>query len=121
MQGSLMAYRPCSRALTLFLVALIVSTVAPLHAGLTQEQVAAAKAGTGLLVTSRGAGTAFCISESGLFVTCDHVIDNVAEGSITVVVSPGEKDEKSYPAKIVRRLRDIDLAILKVGLDRKVP
>ncbi|MEA3211266.1 MAG: serine protease Do [Chthoniobacter sp.] len=116
-----MAYLPGARSVTLSLVALLFSTVPPLHADLTQEQVAAAKAATGLLVTSRGAGTAFCISESGLFVTCDHVIDNVTEGSITVVVSPAETDERSYPAKIVRRFKDTDLAILKVTADRKMP
>jgi S1-C subfamily serine protease len=116
-----MAYRPFFRAVLNFLAVLMFLSLPALHADLTQEQVTAAKAATGLMVTSGGTGTAFCISESGLFVTCDHVIDNAKEGSLAIVLSPAGKEEKRYPAKVIRRLKDSDLAVLKVTLDRKVP
>ncbi len=116
-----MASIPCFRAALLSIVALVFAALSSLHAELTQEQVTAAKSATGLLITSIGTGTAFCISESGLFITCDHVIGNSKEDTLAIVISPTGKDEKRYPAKIVRRLKDADIAVLKVNLDRKVP
>ena len=116
-----MAYRRCVRAALLSIVALLFPGLPALHAELTQEQVTAAKAATGLLVTSMGTGSAFCISESGLFITCDHMIGDSKEDKLAIVMSPAGKDEKRYPARIVRRLKDADLAILKVDLDRQVP
>ena len=92
-----------------------------LHADLTREQLAAAKSATAFVLTSHGSGTAFCISDSGIFVTCDHVVDNARADSIEVVLSPSGKDEKRYPAKVIRRMKGVDIAILKVSLDRKVP
>ncbi len=88
---------------------------------MNHDQVTAAKAATALLVTSDGSGSAFCISESGLFVTCDHVIAHANPGSIALVLSPTQKDEKRFPATVVRRLKDQDPAILKATLDRKIP
>ncbi|MEI9895521.1 MAG: serine protease [Chthoniobacter sp.] len=108
------------RPVALLLAAFLFLTRSPLQAELTQDQVAAAKAATGLVLTSEGSGTAFCVSETGLFVTCKHVIEGARDGSIAIVLSPSGKDEKRYPARIVRRLND-DLAVLKVVLDRKVP
>src|SRR5579872_7338954 len=86
------------------LMALVLLAWPSLRADLTQQQVAEAKAATGLLLTPQGSGTAFCISDSGLFVTCKHVIEGAKEDSITIVLSPTGKDEKKYPAKIVRKL-----------------
>jgi len=103
------------------LVAFVFLPLPRLHADLTRDQLSSAKSATALLVTSEGSGTAFCISDSGIFVTCDHVIDTAKADSIAVVITPTGKEEKRYPAKIVRRLKDADLAVLKVALDRKVP
>jgi hypothetical protein len=56
--------------------------------------------------------TAFCVHPSGLFVTSDHVVEN-AQGNISVVVQPGTLDQKVYPAKVIRRDREADLALLR--------
>ncbi len=109
------------RVLLLVFAPFIFPALPALHADLNHEQVAAAKAATGLLVTSDGSGSAFCISESGLFVTCDHVLEGARPDDIAIVLSPTGKDEKRFPATIVRRLKDQDIAILKVTPDRKLP
>jgi hypothetical protein len=66
-----------------------------------------------------GYGYAFCIHESGLFVTNEHVVHPpgrlpgrpaTANGKITLVVSPGQKDEKSYTARVARADKQLDLA-----------
>lgn len=88
---------------------------------LTHDQVIAAKQATAYLVNGDSSGTAFCISESGLFITCNHVVENARPGSLAIVLSPAEKDEKKYPARVVRTFPKSDLAVLKVDLDRKVP
>jgi hypothetical protein len=71
----------------------------------------------------QGYGSAFCIHGSGLFVTNEHVVhprnqvygnQEGAEGDITLVVHPGEKNEKSYGAKVVRADKQLDLALLRV-------
>src|SRR6202453_4656460 len=93
---------------------------APAPAGqLTHDQIAAAKGATAFLVNSEGSGTAFCISESGLFITCNHVVDGAS--GLFIVINPSQKDEKKYPARVLRTFPKSDLAILKVDLDRKVP
>jgi hypothetical protein len=61
--------------------------------------------------TGRSA-TAFCVHPSGLLVTSDHVFAN-AQGNIKVVVQAGTLDQKVYPAKVVRRDREADLALLQ--------
>jgi serine protease Do len=116
-----MTYHSCLRTVILSLVALALLPLPRLHADLTKEQVMAAKSSTGMVITSAGSGTAFCISESGIFVTCDHVIDGANADSLAIVITPAGKEEKRYPARVVRRLKDADLAILKIALDRKLP
>ncbi|HSI14157.1 MAG TPA: trypsin-like peptidase domain-containing protein [Chthoniobacter sp.] len=108
------------RSIALLIATLLCGVSPALRADLTQEQVIAAKAATGLLITPQGSGTAFCISESGLFVTCKHVVTGVKDDAVSIVLSPTGKDEKRYPAKVVRRMSN-DLALVKVALDRKVP
>src|SRR5262249_43711107 len=67
--------------------------------------------------------SAFCVHRSGLFVTNEHVIHppgnfpgdpGAARGPITLVVNPGEKNERSYGARVVRVAKDLDLALLRV-------
>jgi hypothetical protein len=58
----------------------------------------------------QGNGSAFCIHPSGWFLTNAHV----AQGELTLVLSPGLKAEKSYPARVVRSDAEQDLALLRV-------
>jgi WD40 repeat protein len=57
-----------------------------------------------------GYGSAFCVHPAGWFVTNAHV----AAGSLTLVLNPNLKNEKSYPARVVRTDKEADLALLKV-------
>jgi len=111
-----MVYSPGIRAALLSLAALLFFSHAPVRAELTQEQVKAAKAATGFVITGEGSGTAFCISESGIFVTCYHVVAE-AGNNISIIVSPAGKQEKRYPATVVKLLPDANLAILQVRVD----
>jgi hypothetical protein len=56
--------------------------------------------------------TAFCVHPSGLFVTNDHVIQNQS-GSLKLVVNSGTLDQKVLSAKVVRRDKEADLALLR--------
>lgn len=110
-----------ARAIALALAFFVLPAVGQVRADLNHDQITSAKAATALVVTPAGSGTAFCISESGLFITCNHVVEGVKNDAVSVVISPTGKDEKKYPATVIRRLKDDDIAILKVVLDRKVP
>jgi hypothetical protein len=68
-------------------------------------------------------GSAFCIHPSGLFLTNAHVVEspfdfppNVTSPpvEINLVLNPGQKAEKTYPAKVVRSHRELDLALLRI-------
>jgi hypothetical protein len=78
----------------------------------------------------QGYGSAFCIHQSGLFVTNEHVVypsglgmglQPGARGEITLVLNPGEKTEKSYAARVVRTDRQLDLALLRIDSPTKFP
>jgi hypothetical protein len=56
--------------------------------------------------------TAFCVHPSGLFVTNDHAVENT-RADIKVVVHAGTLDQKVCRAKVIRRDRDADLALLR--------
>ncbi|MCL2121175.1 MAG: trypsin-like peptidase domain-containing protein [Clostridiales bacterium] len=62
----------------------------------------------GRTVTLPAAGSGFIISEDGTIVTNNHVIENA--GSITVLLHDGTK----YPAVLVGRDPESDLAVLKI-------
>lgn len=68
-------------------------------------------------------GSAFCIHPSGLFLTNEHVVHpdgtfapNVPlpRVEITLILNPGLKKEKAYPARVVRFDKELDLALLRV-------
>jgi Trypsin-like peptidase domain len=71
-----------------------------------------------LEVPPNRAATAFCIHESGFFVTNHHSIVN-AQGQIKVVLHSGTQNQKAVDVKVVREDRESDLALLKAeGLER---
>jgi hypothetical protein len=91
-----------------------------------------AKAATALVeVKPRGAyGSAFCILPSGLFLTNAHVVQlpgplpanfPAPPVEITLVLNPGLKTQKAYPAKVVRSDKELDLALLRIDGVKDLP
>jgi S1-C subfamily serine protease/streptogramin lyase len=69
----------------------------------------------------QGFGTAFCIDAAGYFVTNEHVVMLGGAGRrLSLILRPGEKDQKALPAKVVRINRELDLALLQVNLPQKL-
>jgi S1-C subfamily serine protease len=74
-----------------------------------------------------GAGrsaTAFCVHPSGLFVTNDHVLREQGRGqggAIKLVMDSGTPEQKVYVAKVVRRDRASDLALLRAESAKGLP
>ncbi len=61
-----------------------------------------------------GMATAFCIHASGLFITNEHVVQGVKEdGTVTLVLDAGLKAQRTVKAKVLRRDKDLDLALLQ--------
>ena len=58
-----------------------------------------------------GYGSAFCIHDSGLFITNEHVVR--AGFAANLIVHPGLKEQKVLRAKVVRIDKELDLALLK--------
>jgi V8-like Glu-specific endopeptidase len=89
---------------------------------LPREEVAKrAKPATALVEVKPGSGSGFCVHASGLFVTNEHVVRSVASGgTVVVVLNPGLKTQQVLKAKVIRRDKKLDLALLKVeGEDKK--
>jgi len=69
-----------------------------------------------------GTGSGFCIHESGLFVTNNHVVANVKHAeSVTLVLDAGGKDQKVVKADLIRRDAALDLALLRLDTKDKLP
>jgi hypothetical protein len=71
----------------------------------------------------RGGGSAFCIHPSGLFLTNEHVVHPSSNmpfeqrgvlKEVTLIVNPGDKTEKSFPARVIRTDPQLDLALLRI-------
>ncbi len=108
---------PTTVALTLAAVWLFFPGIAD---PMSRAQLAkTAKAATALVeVKGRGGnGSAFCIHSSGLFLANAHVV----QGDVTLVLSPGQKAEKAYPAGVIRMDKEQDLALLRVGGVKDLP
>ncbi|WP_309387668.1 S1C family serine protease [Cerasicoccus frondis] len=61
-------------------------------------------------IFSSGSGSAFCIDETGVFITNHHVIDGAK--TVDLILNAGEDDEFRVPAFIVRTNPKYDLAVL---------
>jgi len=105
-------------ATTLFSACLMASASGMRAGELPHDQVIAVKQATGLLDGTEGTGTAFCVSETGLFITCSHVVKNAKPGSLTIVLNPTENDETKYPVHVVHTFTDSDLVVLKADVNR---
>ena len=80
------------------------------------EQVKQGKGATALVaVAGRRFGSAFCITDAGHFITCEHVVRGTPIGDeVTLVLAPGEKEQRVVKATLLRADSDLDLALLKV-------
>jgi hypothetical protein len=78
-----------------------------------------AKASTALVEVKPNYGSGFCVHSSGLFVTNEHVVRQGTE-AVTLVLNAGLKTQKVFKAKVIRRDKALDLALLKVDGDEKV-
>jgi hypothetical protein len=76
-----------------------------------------AKASTVLVEVKNGprhrSGSGFCVHPSGLFVTNEHVIAQDG-GTISLVIDASLKTQRILKAQVVRRDKELDLALLKV-------
>jgi hypothetical protein len=74
-----------------------------------------AKAASALVVlpSGRGFGSAFCVTDDGIFATSAQVIWN--QKKVDLVLRPGEDQQRVVSAIVVRENRGDDLALLKVN------
>lgn len=66
--------------------------------------------------TSTSVGTGFIFDKSGLIITNEHVIDGASEINVTI---SGMDDP--VKAKVVGYDKDLDLAVIKVSVDKDLP
>ncbi len=87
-----------------------------------QEIAKLAKPATVLIEATSGVGSGFCIHPAGLFLTNEHVVSDVAVGAtVTLVLDAGLKTQKKLTAKVIRRDKDLDLALLRAQGEHKLP
>lgn len=65
--------------------------------------------------TQIGTGSGVIISEDGYIVTNNHVIANASELEVTL------NNNKTYKAKLIGTEREMDLALLKIDTNEKLP
>lgn len=119
--------RPLVRSLgvvAVLLTALAYGTAA--DEGLSRVELAKRGKATTVLVESKAGqrhGSAFCAHPAGLFLTNEHVVRaEITSGNlVTLVLNPGEKDQKTLQAKVVRHDKDLDLALLRVEGAKDLP
>nr|WP_315140216.1 Do family serine endopeptidase [uncultured Flavobacterium sp.] len=71
--------------------------------------------GGGQLQEQVGTGSGVIISEDGYIVTNNHVIKDASEIEITL------NNKKTYPAKLIGTDSKMDIALLKITADEKLP
>jgi hypothetical protein len=79
------------------------------------------KAATALVEISNRNATAFCVHATGLFVTNEHVIREAGTAPIKLVLDAGTKTQRVLQAKVIRRDKALDLALLHVEGETKLP
>lgn len=72
-------------------------------------------------IPGRGSGTAFCVHSAGLFVTNEHVIHEVDNAAITLVLEPGLKTQRVLKATVIRVDKSRDLALLRAEGTKDLP
>ncbi|HEX8914225.1 MAG TPA: serine protease, partial [Humisphaera sp.] len=83
-------------------------------AALAPDVVRRGKAAAGLLDFGTGThGTAFCVDSSGVFVSAASSARLAKDGTAKLVLNPGEKDERSITARLLRADPDADLSIFR--------
>ena len=65
--------------------------------------------------TQTGMGSGFIVSEDGYVITNHHVVDGANEIQVTLT------NNKTYSAQVVGTDRELDLAVLKISPDGKLP
>lgn len=70
-------------------------------------------------VPMKGRGSGFIVSEEGLILTNNHVVDGVDKITVSLQLADGSK--KTYPAVMKGHDRDYDLAVIKIEPDRALP
>jgi uncharacterized protein (TIGR03067 family) len=87
-----------------------------------QEVVKLAKPATALVETQAGCGSGFCVHPSGFFLTNEHVISALPGGdTVTLILEAGLKTQRLLQAKVVRRDKELDLALLRAQGQHKLP
>jgi hypothetical protein len=70
----------------------------------------------------KSSASAFCIHASGLFLTNEHALPAAGGAeTVTLVLSPGEKAQKVLKARVVRKDKELDLALLRVEGEKDLP
>jgi S1-C subfamily serine protease len=104
-------------------LAVLFGVIGPLPAAddaLSPEAIAKrAKAATVLVEAKPSYGSGFCVDPSGLFVTNEHVVRQGAQ-AITLVLNAGQKTQNVLKAKVLRRDKALDLALLKADGNEKL-
>ncbi len=104
-------------------VAFLGVTSAPAAEPLSKAEVAKlTKPATALVDAKPIYGSAFCVHPAGLFVTNNHVVATLSESdTVTLVLGAGGDNQKAIKAKVIRRDKDRDLALLKCEGDHALP
>jgi len=102
-------------------VLFFMSLVPALGEGPTRTEIAKlGKAATALVEAGNNTqGSAFCIHPAGFFITNAHVVRQ--GGGPTLILNPGQKNEKALQARVVRADEELDLALLQVSGQNNFP
>ena len=104
---------------TTCVLGLLLSIAPVLTRALQREDVERVKNATAYVVVGEErSATAFAIAP-GLFVTSNHVFRTLENEPIHLVLHSSTENEIRFPARILRRSEDADLALLKIEVEEK--
>jgi S1-C subfamily serine protease len=69
----------------------------------------------GLVGRKVGSGSGFCVHKDGLFVTNNHVVENVQNNVVRIVLQPTAAGQRELGAKVIKRDPANDLALLQTA------